>query len=264
MNLRTSGNDMENVDKVVELASAAGKPYVEIDFRALEKGGLINPGAPRSLVAEEFRQIKRPLLNNAFGASANMVDKGNLVLVTSTFPNEGKSFTAINLALSCAMELDKTVLLIDADLVNPSLFNVLNLPPTKGLSDYLSGKFWDVAPLLQRTNLNNLVLLSAGRMYEHSAELLSSEKMKKLLDEIESRYDDRIVIIDSPPLLVSNEARILAELVGQIVMVVESGKTAEKDLKMALEFLDHNKSIGLVLNKCQSHHQSFYYPYPKK
>lgn len=226
----------------------------KLDLAQLKSTGLITPETERSQIAEEFRVIKRPLLKNAFGQGAALVDNGNLIMVSSAFPNEGKTFTSINLALSIASELDHTVLLIDADVARPAVSSYFGIDTGPGLVDYLLGEEPDLSTLLIKTGIPKVTLLPAGKRHHHSTELLASENMRNLLEELSLRYPDRVIIFDSPPLLVTTEASVLAGLVGQIVVVVESEKTTQAALKEALSLLDPNKSIGLVLNKSR---QSF-------
>lgn len=223
--------------------------HEKLDLVRLRAAGLITPEAERSQVAEEFRMIKRPLLKNAFGQGAALVEKGNLIMISSGFPNEGKTFTSINLALSIASELDHTVLLVDADVARPAVTSYFGIDKGPGLVDYLLGDQPDLSSLLIKTDIPKLTLLPAGKRHHHSTELLASESMRNLLDELSERYPDRVIIFDSPPLLVTTEASVLASLVGQIVIVVESEKTTQTALKEALSLLDPDKSIGLVLNK---------------
>lgn len=223
--------------------------HEKLDLVRLRAAGLITPEAERSQVAEEFRMIKRPLLKNAFGQGAALVEKGNLIMISSGFPNEGKTFTSINLALSIASELDHTVLLVDADVARPAVTSYFGIDKGPGLVDYLLGDQPDLSSLLIKTDIPKLTLLPAGKRHHHSTELLASESMRNLLEELSERYPDRVIIFDSPPLLVTTEASVLASLVGQIVIVVESEKTTQTALKEALSLLDPGKSIGLVLNK---------------
>lgn len=223
--------------------------HEKLDLVRLRAAGLITPEAERSQVAEEFRMIKRPLLKNAFGQGAALVEKGNLIMISSGFPNEGKTFTSINLALSIASELDHTVLLVDADVARPAVTSYFGIDKGPGLVDYLLGDQPDLSSLLIKTDIPKLTLLPAGKRHHHSTELLASESMRNLLEELSERYLDRVIIFDSPPLLVTTEASVLASLVGQIVIVVESEKTTQTALKEALSLLDPDKSIGLVLNK---------------
>ena len=235
--------------------------HEKLDLVRLKGTGLIIPEAERSQVAEEFRMIKRPLLKNAFGQGAALVENGNLIMVSSGFPNEGKTFTSINLALSIASELDHTVLLIDADVARPAVTSYFGINTGPGLVDYLLGEQPDLSALLIKTDIPKLTLLPAGKRHHHSTELLASESMRNLLEELSVRYPDRVIIFDSPPLLVTTEASVLASLVGQIVIVVESEKTTQTALKEALSLLDPDKSIGLVLNKSRQPFGSEYGTY---
>lgn len=233
----------------------------KLDLVRLKAAGLITPEAERSQIAEEFRMIKRPLLKNAFGQGAPLVENGNLIMVSSGFPSEGKTFTSINLALSIASEMDHTVLLIDADVARPSVTSYFGIDTGPGLVDYLLGEQPDLSTLLIKTDIPKLTLLPAGKRHHHSTELLASESMRNLLEELSIRYPDRVIIFDSPPLLVTSEASVLASLVGQIVIVVESEKTTQTALKEALSLLDPDKSIGLVLNKSRQPFGSEYGTY---
>jgi exopolysaccharide/PEP-CTERM locus tyrosine autokinase len=222
---------------------------VSIDLQALRQRGFLTPDGERTAVAEEFRMIKRPLLANAFGKSAALVESGNLIMVTSARAGEGKTFTAVNLAMSIAMEMDKTVLLVDADVARAQVHKILGSPSGPGLIDLLLDDKMDVGDVLLRTSVPKLRLIPMGRYHPHSTELLASAEMLRLTRELASRYPDRVVIFDAPPLLVTSEASVLAGLMGQIVFVVQSERTPQGDVKDALELLDQAKPIGLVLNK---------------
>ncbi|HNO87931.1 MAG TPA: AAA family ATPase, partial [Rhodocyclaceae bacterium] len=174
---------------------------VEIDLERLASIGVVTPNAPRSLIGDEYRIIKRPLLRNIQGKGAAAVDSANLIMVTSSLPGEGKSFSSINLAISMAMELDHTVLLIDADVSRPSILNILGLPPKKGLMDVLTTDDVELGDVLLKTNIDKLTLLPAGTPHPRATELLASDAMNNLLAELAVRYSDRIVVFDSPPLI---------------------------------------------------------------
>ncbi len=221
---------------------------VTIDLQRLREGGMIAPDGDKTPLAEEFRVIKRPLLKNAFGSGAS-IRNGNLIMVTSAFPREGKSFCAINLAMSIAMERDRTVLLVDADVARPSIPQKFGIAPDVGLMDVLLDSHVSLSDAIVRTNVNKLALLPAGRPHRQATELLASEAMANLLAELSERYSDRIVIFDSPPLLVTTEARTLAANMGQIVMVVESDNTTHEALREALATIESCDVVGMVLNK---------------
>jgi exopolysaccharide/PEP-CTERM locus tyrosine autokinase len=230
---------------------------VTLDRARLRQRGLIAPGGERTATAESFRRIKRRILTNAVNSKAN--PPANLVLVTSALPGEGKSFCAINLALSIALEVDHSVLLIDADVRKPSMPDLLGLKAEKGLMDLLVDRRIDMSEVLYRTDIGKLTLLPAGTSQANATELLASAATRELLLEIAARYRDRIVILDSPPLLLASETAVLANQVGQLVVVVESGKTTESAVKEALALIDSSRLTGLVLNKSTSPGSGSYY-----
>ena len=233
----------------------------KIDLARMAAAGLITPDAPRSQIASEFRVIKRPLIANVKGKSGTAIQRPNLIMVTSAMPGEGKSFTALNLAMSVAMELDNTVLLVDGDVAQPSLSRMLELPPSKGLIEVLSDSRLALQDVLLKTNVDKLTILPAGSPHERNTELLASEGMNSLLDEIAQRYSDRIVIFDSPPLLATTESPVLANHMGQIVVVVEAMKTTHAKMLKALSTIEACPVVMMVLNKSTSSDVGDYYGY---
>jgi protein-tyrosine kinase len=189
------------------------------------------------------------LLQRAFADRAPGEKPANLIMITSSLPGEGKTYCAINLAMSIAMELDHTVLLVDADVARPSILPTLGLPPHRGLMDILLDDKLDMADVMLRTNVDTLSILPAGTRTPRATELLASSTMSSLLTEIATRYSDRIVIFDSPPLLLTSEARVLAEHMGQIVMVVEAQTTTQHAVKEALHQLEGYPNVNLIYNK---------------
>lgn len=234
---------------------------VAIDLERLHHIGMVTPEHSRSPLAEEFRVIKRPLLHNATASGPAAVVNGNLIMVTSALPGEGKSFTAINLAVSIAMELDHTVLLVDADVSRPSVLRHLGLAPERGLMDVLTGDVDDLGDVLLRTNIEKLSILPAGMPHPRATELLASDSMNQLLEQIAKRYPDRIIVFDSPPLLVTTEARVLATHMGQIVVVVEAERTTQGSVRQALGTIDACPVKLMVLNKSRRAGAGSYYGY---
>ena len=241
--------------------SAAMSRTVHIDLAMLAAKGMVTPDQPRTAIAEEFRVIKRPLLRNATDAGPARIANANLIMVTSAMPGEGKTFSAINLAISMAMELDYTVLLVDADVSRPSVFRQLGLPPERGLMDVLAGEVTDLSDVLLRTNIEKLSILPAGMPHQRATELLASENMNRLLKQIASRYSDRIVVFDSPPLLVTTESRVLATHMGQVVLVVESERTTHSSVKQALATIESCPIKLMMLNKSRHSGPGSYYGY---
>ena len=222
-----------------------------LPLESLDSEGYVSLSSRRKLINEELRAIKRKVLANAFGPISDTLDGANLVAVTSTMPQEGKSFTSINLALSIALEQDKTVLLVDADVLKPSVSKKLGVEDKvdQGLMDYLLGDVDDVRDIIYRTNVENLRFIPAGKSSHLSTELLASERMAQLAHEFVSRYPDRVVVMDAPPLLGINETVVLANLAGQVLVVVEEESTRIQGLKQAIEQLDKDKAVGFVVNK---------------
>ncbi len=213
--------------------------------------------------ADEYRRIKRPLLSNAFGKTASLVDRGNLILVTSSIPGEGKTHTATNLALSIAREKDHTVLLVDCDINKYGVTKLFGLTDKRGLTDVLESDSLSVGDVLLRTDIPELSIISAGRSTEHITEMLASQKMSDFVSELTSRYDDRVIIFDAPPVLPTPQTLVLAGLIGQIVFVIEAGKTPQMLVKEALEMIPQEKATNLIMNKCEgvSNRGGYYYGY---
>lgn len=225
------------------------KRFKILDLERLGRAGFITPDAQQSHTAEEFRTIKRPLLLNAFGTGRNKIDRGNVILVTSSKPGEGKTFVSINLALSIASERDLHVLVIDTDVYRRQLEQELDIENDKGLVDLLIEDDLNLPDLLIRTDIPNLSILPVGARNPQAPELLASQKMAALMADIAARYPDRVIIIDSPPVLASSEASVLALLVGQVVMVVEAHKTDSTDVEQALKLINTCENINFVINK---------------
>lgn len=241
-----------------------GSKTVSIDTGRLSVAGYLTPESPRSQLADEFRVIKRPLLANVRGESAAPIARANLIMITSALPGEGKTFTAVNLAMSVAKEIDSTVLLVDADVARPSILERLGLAPdSPGLLDVLTDPDVALRDVLLRTNVDKLTLLPAGRPHARATELLASDTMGALLTELSSRDRDRVVIFDAPPLLASTESRVLATRMGQIVLVVAADETPQRSVTDALSTLQACPVVMTVLNKARRGRGSYaeYGPY---
>jgi protein-tyrosine kinase len=227
---------------------------ITVDRGALARTGASVDGGAPTRTSEEFRIIKRQIVLNA--RSQPNVDEGErsgrLIMVTSTKPREGKTFTAVNLALSLASEQDLRVLLIDLDAHRKSLTETFGISAELGLVDLLADSAVGFPDVLLRTNVHNLSLLPVGRAAQDLPELLSSKRTAALLTEMTQRYPDRFIIFDSPPCLASSEPSILAGLVGQIVFVVEAHKTEREEIEAALRLISGCSNISLVLNKADT------------
>jgi len=232
---------------------------VEIDLNRLMALGYLTPNNSRSQLASEFRVIKRPLLMNVHGQSAAPVDRANLVMVTSSLPGEGKTFVSLNVAISISMELDCQVLLVDADVSRPAVLQRLGLPPAPGLLDLLTNPQLRMSDVLLRTNIDRLSLLPAGSAQAHATELLASENMRTLLEQMATRYSDRVILFDAPPLLPSTESRVLATRMGQVLVVVEADQTSHGTVAEAMATLESCPVVLPVLNKTSRSEVGSYY-----
>lgn len=234
---------------------------IKIDLENLHARGMITPNHTKSQIAEQFRLIKRPLLSNAFNPESGIAN-GNLVMVTSSLAGEGKSFCSINLAMSIAMEMDHRVLLVDADVARPSIPRTLGFSMEEpGLLDIIMDPHREISDVLMKTNVEKLTLIPSGTRHAHATELLASQSMRTILAELAHRYHDRVVIFDSPPLLLTSEARVLASQMGQIVLVVEAERTTQQTVKEALQQIESCDVINLIYNKARSYNSAGYYGY---
>lgn len=231
-------------------AGLAPRQRVEVPFDALHAAGYLTPGVPRSTIAEEFRGIKRPLLRNISGSSPTPIDHANLVMVTSALQGDGKTFCSINLAMSIAMEQDKTVLFVDADVLKGSAGQRLGVPPdTPGLIDLLMDNAIEPQDVILHSSVSKLRILPAGNSSAHATELLSSDAMHQLMLELSHRYPDRVIVFDSPPLLLTTEAGVLASFMGQIVFVAAADVTPQSAVTEALQRIADDKFVGVMLNR---------------
>lgn len=223
-------------------------PVTPVDRDHLAKHGYLVPGAPVSVLAEEFRLVKRQLLLTARKIADEGRARSRLVLVCSAKPGEGKTFSSINLALSLAAERDVEVLLVDGDFAKPDVMASLGLDEGPGLLDALADPAIDLESLVIRTDIPKLSLLPAGTRSNDDTELLASERTDALLAGLVGTDPRRIVIFDSPPALAASPASVLAAQVGQVMLVVRADRTAENDLREAVQLLDGCEHIQLVLN----------------
>ncbi len=231
------------------LAGRQSTRRIELDLARMRELGMVTAAGGRTNLLEEFRIIKRPLLKRAFAERGPKENPGNLIMVTSSLPGEGKTYSAINLAMSSAMELDHTVLLVDADVARPSVLRTLGLPAQRGLMDILLDDTLDLSDVMLRTNVDTLSILPAGTSTPRATELLASSTMTAMVHELAHRYPDRVIIFDSPPLMLTSESRVLASHMGQIVVVVEAQTTTQHAVKEALQQLEGMANVNLLYNK---------------
>lgn len=228
--------------------SRSGK-RIRIDRAALRAAGLFPPEHQERQLADQYRQIKRPLIANALGRGESKIANNHLIMTASALPGEGKTFTSMNLAHSMAVEKDISVLLVDADVAKPHISRLLGVDDEPGLLDALTDESIDVESLIIGTDLPNLSILPAGRRSETATELLASSSMERLAARIGAYAPHRIALLDSPPLLLTSESRVLASIVGQIVLVVRAGSTPQQAVLDAISHIGQDRCIGVVLNQ---------------
>jgi len=221
---------------------------VAIDLDLLAAQGYLTPMMADRVLAEQIRIIKQAVLKNVEAAAVRGLRR-NLVLVTSATAGEGKTFFSMNLAISLAMEMDLHALLVDADVLRPSVLQRYGIEAGPGLLDLASQPELDVSDVLLRTNVPKLSLLPAGKESHKSPELLSSAYIDHLLTELSERYADRLVIFDAPPILVSSGTRHLATRVGQVVMVVQADSADSRAVAQAFDAVDSCPLVSTVLNR---------------
>ena len=235
---------------------------IEINREALRRAGFFAPEDEERILVDEYRQIKRPLIAHAFGKRADKIQDGHLILVTSAIAGEGKTFTCINLALSLAREQDRSVLLIDADLVKSHITRLFGAEDRLGLLDLLEkDSGFDLDDVILSTDIEGLSVMTSGAMRTHSSELLASERMESVIRALNSQAENRIVLFDSSPLLMTSEAKILTSLVGQVVLVVAAEQTPQQAVFDAIATIDEGKAVNLVLNQARHASGNGYYGY---
>ena len=237
---------------------------VRLKYTEMRRRGMIMPDNLRSNISFEYRAIKRKLLAAARSQGSNALSN-NLMMVTSALPGEGKTYTAANLAFALAAERDLHVLLIDADVIRPSVQTFFDQPSGPGLTDLLNGKCSNVGQVIHRCeDIHNLSVIFAGARDEHTPELISSQRTIGLLTEMSRRYNDRIIIFDTPPVLASAEAATLAAYMHQAILVVAWAEPNRDQIQRALDNVSACRNVNLIFNKApkwQKGHSDYYYYY---
>ncbi|WP_242146088.1 AAA family ATPase [Sphingomonas sp. BAUL-RG-20F-R05-02] len=219
-----------------------------IDRAMLAANGLLVPDAPVGALAEEFRLVKRQLMVTARSLRAADADKSRTILVCSAKPNDGKTYCAVNLAISMAAEREVEVILVDADFAKPDVMARLGIAESMGLLDALADPAVDIEDCVVRTDIAQFSVLPAGTKSHNDTELLGSARTAKLIARLLAADPRRVLIFDSPPVLAASPAAVLAHHVGQTVIVVRADRTVESDLREAVALLDGCEEIQLLLN----------------
>jgi protein-tyrosine kinase len=231
-----------------------------IDVNALRAGGYLPELSKERQFADHYRRIKRPLIEKALsGDSAG--GEPRIIMVASAVPGDGKTFTSINLALSMALERDISVLLVDSDVAKHHITDIFGLRGRKGLLDALTDESLDPEALVVPTSSRGFSILPAGTRVEGTAELVSSNRMRQIVTSLCARNPRRILLLDSPPLLITNEGRSLVKIAGQVVLVVRAGETPRHAVQAAIDMFDEKQAGGLILNQVKVGFTEGYYGY---
>jgi protein-tyrosine kinase len=230
-----------------------------LEFDSLAAQGFITPVSRTSRLSEEFRLIKRRLLNEITSSRAGRQKWPNVILITSARPGEGKTFCTINLAMSLVLDEHRPVLVIDGDIVQGAIGKSLGIKDSRGLADCLRDPTLPLANVLLRDSGHNFSVLPVGTAVETATDLFSGTRMRDFIADISQRYADRVILIDSAPLLSRTESFALAAQVGQVLMVVEAQRTSQAAVRAAIDLLASNENVSLVLNKAmrESHSEQF-------
>ena len=251
-------SDVGEVSNLVETPSAhesdksiisePPKRRLDVNLSRLAAMGFVTPNATRNRTTDEMRLIKRAVLSGRMNASDS---NSNLILVTSAVNAEGKTFTAVNLALSLAAEENIQVLLVDADFYKRDAFSLMGLEQDVGLIDALQDATIDFRDILFETNIPNFSVVPSGEYHERSTELLGGTRVKEFFDDLAREHQNRLTIIDCPPLLLTTEAVALTSHVGQVLFVIRAESTREEQVRRAIELIDARPTVGLVLNRAK-------------
>ncbi len=222
---------------------------VRVDRSALRLAGLIPPEQEASEISDQFRAIKRPLIRGMSEPVPEGRRPPNLLMIASALPGDGKTFTSINLALSMALERNFSVLLVDADVAKPHVTRMFGAQDEPGLLDVLVDPSRSIESVILGTDVPSLSLLPAGRQTSTATELLASDRMREIANRLAAIYSRGAVVLDSSPILLTNEPRVLAPFVGHVIIVVKAGITPQQAVQDSIELIGVNTSVSLVLNE---------------
>ena len=233
---------------------------ISLSEEELRLGGVLPPADHAGMITDQFRRIKWPILEAAIAPKPSAeARQANRVMVTSSIAGEGKTFISVNLALSIAREKDFSVLLIDADVAKRHVTELLKLGDRQGLTDVIADPALDPEDFVIGTSVPGLNVLPAGRRSSTAPELFASQRMVELLDRLGRHDPRRIVLLDTSPLLATNESQVLAKLIDQVVLVVRAESTSQPMLLDAIAMLDDSKQIRCVLNQSRTSNGTEYY-----
>lgn len=252
-------------DSAPTVVAADGKTLparrvVHLDRAALIRAGFLPPDHKQRQIADQFRHVKRPLLAAALGRGVEPLPNGRMIMVASSLPAEGKTFVSVNLALSMSLERDISVVLVDADVAKPHISRLFGVDGEPGLLEALQDERLDIESLILPTDIPKFSILPAGTPIDTATELLASKRMQAIVTRLATSHDrSRVVVFDSPPLLLTSESRVLAQPMGQVVLVVQAGKTAQHAVQDAIRCLGEHKPVSLLLNQSEAISEAGYY-----
>ena len=245
---------------VNELEDSKAANRMAIDGNALRTGGYLPEASKDRQFADQYRRIKRPLIEKALSGN-DAGGEPRVIIITSAVPGDGKTFTSINLAFSMALERDISILLVDSDVAKHHITDIFGLRQRKGLLDALTDESLDPEALVVPTSSRGFSILPAGTRVDGTAELISSNRMRQIVTGLCARSPRRILLLDSPPLLITNEGRALVKIAGQVVVVVRAGETPRHAVQAALDMIDEKQAGGLILNQVKVGFTEGYYGY---
>ena len=245
---------------VNELEDSKAANRMAIDGNSLRSGGYLPEASKDRQFADQYRRIKRPLIEKALSGN-DAGGEPRVIIITSAVPGDGKTFTSINLAFSMALERDISILLVDSDVAKHHITDIFGLRQRKGLLDALTDESLDPEALVVPTSSRGFSILPAGTRVDGTAELISSNRMRQIVTGLCARSPRRILLLDSPPLLITNEGRALVKIAGQVVVVVRAGETPRHAVQAALDMIDEKQAGGLILNQVKVGFTEGYYGY---
>lgn len=232
-----------------------------LNLEALRSAGLLPPDSEVRQIEHQFRTLKRPLVRRAFQEAPAVASLPRCIMVSSALPGDGKTFTSLNLALSLAMERDCSVILVDGDVAKPHTSRLFEAGSEPGLLDMLENPALGIESVVLPTDVPGLSLVPVGRQSTQATELLASARMQAILRELEALDPRTLVLVDSPPILLTSEARVLAPLFGQVVLVVRAAGTPQQAVLDAIKMLGEGAHVNLVLNQALHVGDGSYYGY---
>ena len=251
-----SGRQRKRPRSIVTVRDGSGlddetelKRHVEIPEELRRACGLDPMAGHEEQIARQFGRIKRPIMLNAFDLTEISVANPNVIMVASAMPETGKTFCTLNLARSISQERDFGALLVDADVLKPRVTRALGMEHMPGLIDYLLDESLGIDDVLVQTDCDGIIVLPSGQIHRDATELLASRRMRELVVLLSQRFASRAILFDTPPLLMTNEAVVLSQYMGQIVFVIEAGVTSVEAVNAALGLIDRDKPVNAILNK---------------